>query len=121
MLSTRSNNSATLLLDEDVTLGIVQDIQEQMEVLENQITALHKTSKKLKMVQEEINNLNFLLNSGIGSKQDKESMRKTKKQLREQRIVLRDRLQNLSALQEQRQELAQELERLQRRYGLFLL
>lgn len=97
----------------------LMDLVDSIREVTNEITLLRtKTQKKLNKVEDEINNCNFLIDSGIGSKKDQAELRKTKRQLRQRRIKLRDELKPLAGLQEEKIELERQLQALRRRLGI---
>jgi hypothetical protein len=63
------------------------DIQQRILLLDAVIApTLHdKAKKKLTKIEDELDNCNFLINTGLGSKDDKAALRKTKRQLRDHR------------------------------------
>ena len=94
----------------------IVDLQQQIRLLDGEITSLRfKTQKKLDKLEQERLQTNLLIKSGIGSKAD---LRQTKRQLRERRILLWEKLERLPVLEEERRELAIQLEAMRRRYGV---
>ena len=89
-------------------------------MLDEQIESLRKTKRKLAKVEDELANCNFLIDSGIGSKADKTALRQTKRQLRQRRIQLWEKLEPLPVLQAERRELDRDLDGLRRRYGILI-
>lgn len=97
----------------------IVDLQQQIRLLDGEITSLRfKTQKKLDKLEQERLQTNLLIKSGIGSKADKADLRQTKRQLRERRILLWEKLERLPVLEEERRELAIQLEAMRRRYGV---
>jgi hypothetical protein len=96
------------------------DIQQQILLLDAVIAPLRgKSKKKLAKIEDELENCNFLINTGLGSKDDKAALRKTKRQLRDRRIKLWDELKGLPVLEEERHEAVRQLKNaLRRRHGI---
>ena len=106
----------TTIDNNDITMI---DLVEAIRNVTDEITPLRtKTQKKLNKVEDEINNCNFLIDSGIGSKADQADLRKTKRQLRQRRIKLWDELKPLPGLQEEKVELERQVEALRRQLGI---
>ena len=113
MLSTRSTGSL-----HDPNLAAVIDLEQQIALIDAQIAPLRKTAKKLAKLDDELERANLLIDSGVGSKADKASLRKTKKELRQRRVQLWQQLEALPALLEERQDLLHQLEILRRQHGI---
>ena len=97
----------------------MDELMEALRHVTDEITPLlYKTQKKLKKVEDEINNCNFLIDSGIGSKMDRIELRNTKRHLRQRRQKLWDELKPLPDLQETKIELERQLEALRRQVGI---
>ena len=94
------------------------DIEQQIKLIDDAILPLRKAQKKLRKLEDELANINFLIDSNIGSKTDKASLRKTKRQLRDRRIQLWKQLEALPSLTADRQRLVHGLEVLRRRHGI---
>ena len=110
------NNNTIPTDNSDKTM---MDLVEAIRNVTDEITPLRtRTQKKLNKVEDEINNCNFLIDSGIGSKADQAELRKTKRQLRQRRIKLWDELKPLTGLQEEKIELERQLEALRRQLGI---
>ena len=116
MLS-RSNSISLSLRSHE---GTMLDLEQQIRLLDaDEITPLRtKIPKKLKKINDEIEQCNFLLNAGIGSKNDLDIIRQTKRELRQRRIKLWAKLEALPALEEERRELVTQLLELRRRHGI---
>ena len=99
--------------------GQILDFEQQINVLDAKIIPLRtKTQKKLRTVEKKLKNCNLLIDSGIGSKDDKAALRKTKRELRDQRIELWALLEELPELENERNELKVQLQDLRRRHGI---
>jgi phosphomevalonate kinase len=97
---------------------IFDDLKQQIRLLDAAIAPLRgKAKKKLAKIEDELN-CNFLINTGLGSKDDKAALRKTKRQLRERRIKLWEELKVLPSLEEERHEAVRQLNALRRRHGI---
>uniref|UniRef100_A0A7S3LA37 Uncharacterized protein n=1 Tax=Amphora coffeiformis TaxID=265554 RepID=A0A7S3LA37_9STRA len=102
----------------DSSIVATLDLEQQISLVDQAILPLRKAQKKLQKVEDEISNTNFLIDSGIGTRSDKASLRQTKKQLRQRRVQLWEQLEALPALLEKRQELLHQLDILRRRHGI---
>lgn len=116
MLSIRSTDALSLRSDPEIAVAV--DLERQIASVDKAIAPLLKLKKKLAKVEEELANANFLIDSGIGSKSDQKALRKSKKDIRQRRVALRSQLEVLPGLQEERRDLAHQLDVLRRRYGL---
>ncbi|CAB9508873.1 expressed unknown protein [Seminavis robusta] len=114
--NTSSNNIDTETSDSDLI-----NLEKAIKDLDNMISPLRtKTQRKLEKIEEEITNCNFLIDSGLGSKKDHAELKKTKRQLRNRRVKLRDELKALPTYEEERNELKIQLSDLRRRYGILV-
>jgi hypothetical protein len=77
-----------------------------------------KAKKKLAKIEDELANCNLFINTGLGSKDDKAALRKTKRQLPEHRIKSWEELKVLPSLEEERHEALRQLNALRRRHGI---
>lgn len=102
----------------DPAIDATLDIEQQISNVELAIVPLRKAQKKLAKIEDEIANINFLIDTGIGSKKDKMALNKTKKDLRQRRIELWKQLETLPILEEDLGNLRHELDILRRRYGI---
>ena len=100
--------------------GAIVDIEQQIRLIDQQIESLRKAKRKLAKIEDELSNCNFLIDSGIGSKADKTALRQTKRQLRQRRIQLWEKLEPLPALQAERGDLSRDLDGLRRRHGILI-
>ena len=99
--------------------GQILDFEQQINVLDAKIIPLRtKTQKKLRTVEKKLKNCNLLIDSGVGSKQDKAALRKTKRELREDRIQLWGLLEELPGLEKERNELKIQLQDFRRKHGI---
>lgn len=96
----------------------VLKLEQQIENLDSQILPLLKTQKKLDKLEKELERTNLLIDTGLGTAADKKDLRKTKRDLRQRRVQLWKTLEKLPALEEERRELAHQLDVFQRRHGL---
>ena len=99
--------------------GRILDFEQQINALDAKIIPLRtKTQKKLRTVEKKLKNCNLLIDSGVGSKQDKAALRKTKRELREDRIQLWGLLEELPGLEKERNELKIQLQDFRRKHGI---
>ena len=103
----------------DPTIDATLDMEQQISLLDVAIRPLKKLQKKLAKLEDELANTNFLIDSGIGSKSDKAALRKTKRDVRQRRVEVRQELEALPSLLQQRQDLVHDLDVLRRRHGIF--
>lgn len=119
---TTSSLRSTNLLFPDLGLSnsttTEHDLERQLAVVDEAIVPLRKAQKKLQKIEDELLNTNHLIDSNIGSKQDKAALRQTKRQLRQRRVQLWQQLEALPALLEERQELLHQIDILRRRQGM---
>ena len=116
MIAATLTTNATIATDVD---GQILDYEQQIEAINSKISPLRtKTQKKLRTVEKKLKNCNLLIDSGIGSKDDKAALRKTKRELRDQRIELWALLEELPELENERNELKVQLQDLRRRHGI---
>ena len=94
------------------------DIEQQISLLDEAIRPLKKLQKKLAKTEEELANTNFLIDSGIGSRSDKAALRQTKREIRQRRVQMRQELEALPGLVQQRLDLLHDLDVLRRRHGI---
>ena len=116
MLSIRSADSLSLRSDPDIAAAL--DLEQRIKNVDKEIRRLLNIKKKLGNIEDELTNANLLIDSGIGSKSDQKALRQTKKEIRQRRVELRNKLQTLPGLQEERSELALQLKILRRSQGL---
>jgi septal ring factor EnvC (AmiA/AmiB activator) len=102
----------------DPNILAVLNMEQQIQNLDGQISPLRKTQKKLDKLEKELARINLLIDSDLGTNSDKKHLRKTKSELRQQRIKLWGVLEKLPALEEERHKLAHQLDVFQRRHGL---
>ena len=116
MIAATLTTTAAIAADVD---GQILDYEQQIAALDSKISPLRtKTQKKLRTVEKKLKNCNLLIDSGIGSKDDKAALRKTKRELRDQRIELWALLEELPELENERNELKVQLQDLRRRHGI---
>ena len=116
MLSTRSTDSLSF---RDPNVEAIIDLEQQIKMLDSEIAPLReKTTKKVAKIEKKLKEINNLIDSNLGSKADMKDLRKTKKELRNQRVQLWAKLEILPALEEQRDELDRELREYRRRHGV---
>jgi len=94
------------------------EVEQRMQDLDHKIRPLLKEKKKLTKIESELANVNFLIDSGIGSKAEQKALRQEKKKIRQRRVEARIKLEALPGLEEEHCELAHQLDVLRRRHGL---
>lgn len=102
----------------DPNILAVLNMERQIECLDGKILPLRKTQKKLDKLEKELARINLLIDSGLGTDSDKKDLRKNKREVRQRRVKLWETLEKLPALEEERRELAHQLDVFQRRHGL---
>lgn len=102
----------------DPAIDATLDMEQQIYNVEQSILPLRKAQKKLRKIEGEISDTNVLIASGIGSRQDKVSLRQTKNELRQRRIELWKQLEALPSLETQLGNLHHDLDVLRRRHGI---
>lgn len=116
LISDTSSTSSVTTNDADNNMI---ELEKAIHLLEDKITPLTtKVQKKIDMIEDEIANCNFLIDSGLGSKKDQAALRKKKKQLRQRRVKLRDELKVLPSLKEEKIQLERQLRALCRQLGV---
>ena len=97
----------------------IAELEQRISDLEAEITPLRSlATKKLNKIEKELENCNFLMDSGIGSKADQAALRKTKRQLRNRRIQLWKELEVLPELEAEHKDLLHHLVDFRRRHGI---
>jgi len=82
--SVRSTSSSL----RDPNIMAVLNLEQQIEILDGKISPLRKTQKKLDKLEKEMNRINLLIDSGLGTAADKKDLRQTKRELRQRRVKL---------------------------------
>lgn len=82
------------------------------------MSELGKTAKKLEKIECEIHQMNLLIDSSIGSKDDKKELAKIKKELRARRVKLWAKLERVAPLEIKLALATRDLEILRRNTGL---
>jgi len=116
MLSIQGTDSLSLRSDPDIAAAL--DLEQRIKNVDEEIRRFLNIKKKLGNIEDELANANLLIDSGIGSKSDQKALRQTKKEIRQRRVELRNKLQTLPGLQEERSEIALQLKILRRSHGL---
>ncbi len=103
----------------DTNIDAMLDLEQRIRLLDSEIAPLrNKATKKLQKIEAKLTETNLLLDSSLGTADDKAALRKTKRELRERRIQLWRKLEVLPTLELERSELEREMEELQRRHGI---
>ena len=110
-----SNRSSTTT---DPAVAAIVDIEQQIQLYDATINDLNKSKKQLKKLEDELNEMNMLIDSGVGNKKDQLALKKKKRTLRDRRIELWDILKPLPTLQKERLDLLHDLDTLRRRHGI---
>jgi len=65
----------------DPTIVAAVEVEQRMQDLDHKIRPLLKEKKKLTKIESELANVNFLIDSGIGSKAEQKALRQEKKKI----------------------------------------
>lgn len=115
MLSIRSISSN---ISEGPKMIKMLQLEDKVASLDKEIQLLHKVTKSLAKLEDELQQTNFLIDSSIGSKESKTALRKAKKKLRRRRVNLWDKLAPLQGLETERAQTIHDLDDLRRRIGV---